>query len=153
MVWPMESRTGPHLRSVMFIEVHCTVGFSWGCLLKRTVGIDAAHAISRCGRRSDLASLADAISNWSEMAANLIFGRTHSASRADRMTQIFFPLKPLWTCESTRILLRQRTGEWTGNIVRAGSRPREEVLGPSVGVEWVQHRVANVIASIRPRTC
>ena len=48
------------------------------------------------------------------------------------------------------MLLRQRAGEWTGNMVGASGRDAEEILGPSIGSKWVQHRIPDVIASMWP---
>ena len=39
----------------------------------------------------------------------------------------------LRTCESSRMLLRQRAGEWTGNMVGASGSDAKEILGPSIG--------------------
>ena len=151
MVWSMVSM--PRVRSIVFVVVGCTVRFTWSFVLKRTVGINATHAISRSRRRSHLTPMANTVSKWPEVAANLILGWTHSvhhASRADGMTQVLF-LEVLRTSESSRKLLRQWTGEWTGNMVRASSMYREEMLGPPVRIKRVHHRVAHVITSIRSR--
>ena len=87
------------------------------------------------------------------MTAHLVLGGTHSvhhASRATRMAQVLF-VELLRTGKCSRMLLCQWTGEWTRNMVRASSRYVEKMLGPSVAIKWVQHRVAHVVTSIRPR--
>ena len=135
------------------VEVRCTVRFTWRCLLKRTVGINAAHTISMSRGRSHLTPMTNTVPKWSEVTAHLVLGGTHSvhhASRATRMAQVLF-VELLRTGKCSRMLLCQWTGEWTRNMVRASSRYVEKMLGPSVAIKWVQHRVAHVVTSIRPR--
>ena len=150
VVWPVVRV--PSMSTTMIIEVSRTVGFAWRCLLKRTVGINAAHPISRNRRRSYLTPMASTLSKWSEVAAHLVLGGTHSvhrASRANRMAQVLF-VELLRACESSWMLLCQRTGEWTANMVRASTRNVKKMLGPSVGIKRGAHRVAHVITSIGP---
>lgn len=66
------------------------------------------------------------------------------------MTQVLL-VEDLGTCESSWVIFCQWTGEWTSDMVWASSLYVKKMLGPSVGIKWVQHRVAHVIASIRPR--
>ena len=140
------------VRTIVFVEVR-TVGFTRSFVLKRTVGINATHAISRSRRRSHLTPMANTVPKWSEVTANLIFGWTpsvHHASRTNGMAHVLL-VEVLRTCKNPRLLLRQWTGEWTCNMVWTSSMHREEMFGPPVGIKWVQHRAAHVITSIRPR--
>ena len=144
----MESGAGLRKRSVGIVEVQSTVGFGRCRSLERTVGIDATHALSRSRRGSRQTSLAETVPKRSEMTAKLKFRRTHSVHRApgaECMAQIFL-VELLGTCESSRILLSQRAGEWTSHMMASA----KEILGPTVGSKWVQHRITDIVSSIRP---
>ena len=139
--------------TALIVEVRCTVGFAWRCLLKQTISINAARTISSTRWRSYLTSLDNTVPKWSEVTTHLILRWTHSVhhtSWGNGMTQVLF-VEHLRTCESYWMLLCQWAGEWTGNMVRASSRYVKKMLGPSVGIKWVQHGVAHVIASVWPR--
>ena len=149
MVWPVECGARLHVRTVVLVVVCSTIGFSWRCLLKRTIGINTTHSFSRSWRSTNRTSMSKTVPNVSEPSIHLIFRRTHSvdaASRDDRMAEVLF-LKLLRTCECSGVLLRQRAGEWAGSMVSSRSSC-EESFGPPVAIKWVQHCIADVVASI-----